>query len=68
MKKHEKARLLAIVVSRWLYSEATIPPKINKIFLKFTERGILPNDEEVAFLLAELDESYQGSFCLNRSL
>ncbi len=55
MKKHERARILAIVVSTHLYSDRPIPDRLNAINLQWTEQGKLPTDKEVTWLKHQID-------------
>ena len=54
MKKHEKCRILAEVISGHLYSESLPVEKLNDIFLRWVDERKIPTDAEVEWLKKQL--------------
>ena len=43
MKKHQRARILAELISPYLYSIASPPKALNQLFLSWISTGIVPD-------------------------
>jgi hypothetical protein len=55
MKKHEKARILMIVCSTYLYSTTMIPNRLNTMLLRWTEKRKLPTKAQIRWLKKQID-------------
>lgn len=58
LKKHEKIRILCIVISGPLYSAGDVPKKLNAIFIRWTEDCAIPTNKEMKYLISQVDKSY----------
>ncbi len=58
LKKHEKIRILCIVISGYLYSTEIMPKKLNNILIRWTEDAAMPTRAEMKYLISKVDKSY----------
>lgn len=51
MKKIKRCRTLANIISIWLYSTDNPTPEVNRMFLDWIERDIVPTNQQIKKLM-----------------